>query len=706
MRHFYLAGLALATFPSVIPAQASCTLTPYGTGCGPRITGAIESHQNIPKLVVRLSGGARNGYGLQLLGVRKIELMIPGTNCRLLTDPLLAVPFRIDGNGDATLALELPLRTLLGLFVQDLAFDNVLLQTSNGLALSPCILDLVDEDFGVPVGRRDDARNGAIWARGKATPARAGGNGQLGDFDVRFGGVNTGKKDKDGRTIFEWNTESATIPAERTLSGKPIVVQNGIFQFLSFVLTDKQHLRFVGSKVPVIEVSGRIDIQGTISVSGASAVPPPRVGASGRTPELGQSGFKGGPGGGAGGKGGDQHQKSAAIHGLDGAKVQLPSGHPLQSASPVTAGKGSLSHPPTRHAAVVARLQISPGFFMVQMMPSGGGGGGCLTAGGDGALTRNTSPYQKGPIHPGDKGAIAKGGALLAGFDSLLTRPEASSFLYSIGGAGGGGAGSGPAGNFASSLPRVDWNSGGGGAGGGGVLQLESGGTLTLGSPGKLLAAGGDGSLNIGQIAPYYPAPGGSGSGGSVLLQTPLTLDLRGKVVATGGKTGLLGIDSFGGAGGDGYIRAEAGTKPDFKRFLNVFSPVATAKNVGTFRKVDEDPVSMLATLWYQTARISSPGYLYYVIEATVDGKKVLYSDGTPSSRRAAGNEPLVLFAQGAVLDLGTGQPKSVTAWSEGTVSPLNGKNGNAIRYLLRLDRSKTTTAQIEVHRARFYYRR
>jgi len=370
-----------------------------------------------------------------------------------------------------------------------------------------------------------------------------------------------------------------------------------------------------------------------------------------------------------------------------------------------------------RNQHVKGLLQISPGFFMVQHVPSGGGGGGFVTAGGSGSFKVNSSPYVTTP-KPVEMGKIAQGGTALAGFSGLLTRPEASAFLFAIGGAGGGGAGSNEMGTFDNS-PLV-WNSGAGGAGAGGVLQLAAGWLIATSAQSLISAEGGDAANTSGNVAGYYPAPGGAGSGGSVLMQSANGHSIAGAVVALGGARGRLdanggvgaqglgfcGIDSFSGAGGDGYLRLEAPARPDYTK-LTKFQPAATAANTGQLRPVDDDPMSALATLWHPAGGVNAPIYLYYVIDAKVDGKTVRYSDAS-GQRRAGPGEAVEFHAQTATLDPNTGKPLpgSLSPWASATVSPLNAKPGNAVRYLLRFDLARTTTSKIEVNRVRVFFAR
>ena len=60
------------------------------------------------------------------------------------------------------------------------------------------------------------------------------------------------EKDPDGRTIYYWNTDKSVIPGLRTLSGKDITVDNGVYEFTTFELKESEHIRFTGSHVPLI----------------------------------------------------------------------------------------------------------------------------------------------------------------------------------------------------------------------------------------------------------------------------------------------------------------------------------------------------------------------------------------------------------------------------------------------------------------------
>jgi hypothetical protein len=135
-----------------------------------------------------------------------------------------------------------------------------------------------------------------------------------------------------------------------------------------------------------------------------------------------------------------------------------------------------------------------------------------------------------------------------------------------IGGAGGGGGGSGIAFTkstgkiFACSQPNPALGptlqllefadaSGAGGGGGGGAVQLQVGNRLQV--LGSVVLRGGDGGglVNFAELAKGTAAPGGGGSGGSLLAQA-FDMDL-------GGFPGV--VDVTGGAGGQNILTASKG---------------------------------------------------------------------------------------------------------------------------------------------------
>jgi hypothetical protein len=261
-----------------------------------------------------------------------------------------------------------------------------------------------------------------------------------------------------------------------------------------------------------------------------------------------------------------------------------------------------------------------------------------------------------------------------------------SGIQFLIGGSGGGGAGTNP--YFSIKTQPDRWNSGAGGAGGGGALLLRAGlGVLTM--PGSSVLAQGGRCFET--LRTGCAMPGGGGSGGSVLIQTPTHL-LLGALHVTGGAGGFFfdlsldqpGYRSDGGIGGPGYARLESVPRPAAAALGNV-TPPATADNTGFL--FESDLVTGARSLWYHSG---TSRYLRYEIEADVGPNRVVFSDdprvGPPA---VLGFAPIAFFLQGAVVDPRTRMPAPATIgpWHlrSGDLLP---ENGTGLRWFLLFDRA------------------
>ena len=593
--------------------------------------------------------------------------------------------------------------------------------------VSPAKTREIVEDFQDPLLSRDLSRDGSTWSQDGAVAKELGGNGRLGDFDINFGAVDSGKKDAQGRSIYLWDVRKTVIPGTRTLTGESITVTDAVYEFTSFVLAADKHLRFVGPPVNgvVLKVSGEMQIRGALSVSAPQAQLHKRL--SGKVPPLGQSGQPGVPGASPGGKGGDVPEKKANSkrdpNGKDGGGLRFPPGHPLARQNVQGAGGASRANPKDAFSSIT----YSWAEIICQQLSSGGGGGGYFDpsrkgiGGGRGIVIRNKfkavsniEPFKE------DFGPRSLGGTVIdieGMLQGSLQLPSA--VLFHIGGAGGGGAGASPIGSIST---NEDWSSSMGGGGGGGILQLKAGGGIVLARSGAIFSRGADGqaALFTTDGEPFGPSPGGGGSGGSILLQSSGILDLRGIVSVRGGKAGsmlgwdpkqpsksFLGVDSLSGAGTVGFIRVEADPKPDFKSF-DRFEPAPMPINAGLLRSTDHDDVSIIATTWYDTKIIALPRYLDYRLVAMVDGKEVIFTDAAGKNRRLAQRgEPVVILFQGAQLDPQTQSPdpKTISRWVEGSMDALNLVGGNLFRVLILLDAGETNKTQaLRIKKASFRF--
>ncbi|MCB9890694.1 MAG: hypothetical protein H6832_16910 [Planctomycetes bacterium] len=567
------------------------------------------------------------------------------------------------------------------------------------------VREIVD-DFSDP-STQDLGRGGAKWVQGAVVAPLVGGSGLHGDFDYAYVATDTTTKDAQDREIWQIDVDTVKIPDLLTLSGQEEPIVNGIFEFTSFVVPAGVHLQFVGSKVPVLRVSGRVDIEGAVTL-------PPKlatklIGQGGKPPVNGQPGFAGAIGGGTGGNGGDSPNKVGTknLSGTAGEALRLPAGHPFTATAANTGGKPTGPWPSTGIDKDV-KFSAYTGVICQTATP-GGSGGSFLTQGKLGSVvdnmkgTEKSQPYDFGPV--GTTGTPVDI-ALLRG------RTEKSSLLYLVGGAGGGGAGTHPSSCFdASGFEPLGWSPGSGGAGGGGILHFQVGSDFNVGIRGIVSVQGGSGqTFACDQSNFTNPAPGGAGSGGSILLQVGGLPDIRGTVTAAGGLGGrydsspyLLTVDSLSGEGGAGLLRYESNPPPALAALGN-FNPPVSADNVGTIHSEDVNTNSILATDWYDTGLFFPPKYLRYVIEATIDDVPTVFSDDATLGREAKAGEPIEILFQGAQLDAQTKRPVPATfsQWISGNIDGLTRVGGNTFRVLLRFNRSSAT--KIVVNKMTYRY--
>lgn len=561
------------------------------------------------------------------------------------------------------------------------------------------------EDFS-DTSRSDPVRNGAKWIAGNTVAPVLGGSGLHGDFDHRLVAKDLAQKDERDRDIWELNVDSVTFRDTVTLSGKQETVTNGIFEFMSFEVPSSVNLRLVGTKVPVIRVTGRMQIDGILDVATEDAIK--LVGQGGRPPVSGQTGFKGGIGGGAGGPGADSPHfiGTRRIDGGDGDTIQLPNGHPLASQAAATAGKGTITYPASGRlisaAYAVKDKDVDFSAFtnvISQMATSGGGGGGFVGPGAAGSVVKNSKGTEAPQAFDYGPAGTASGSVSIS---SLSSRTEASSYLYLVGGAGGGGGGSHPSTAYdASGFEAINWTPGSGGAGGGGIMHLQIGGDLNVGIRGEIRVRGGNGQQFAADTTNFTnPAPGGGGSGGSLLMQVGGVPDIRGRILATGGDAGhydsstyTLSIDSLSGAGGDGLLRYESNPPAALATLTNL-RPAVSGDNVGPISKQDENNVAVLASEWYDTGLFFPPKFVRYEIEATIDNQDVVFSDDSSKGRQASAGEPVEILFQGSQLNPTTKRPdpKTLSNWFPAVFDSLSSAGGNAFRVLIRFNRDKASS--------------
>ncbi|MCA8970621.1 MAG: hypothetical protein KDC95_12585 [Planctomycetes bacterium] len=604
--------------------------------------------------------------------------------------------------------------------IRDLSGKSAESQVFDFVVESRSIVDQYIEETFAAAGKADKVRSGAAWGNGKLTVGRLGGSGVLGSFSA-VDGKDLQQKDAQGRDIYEWNTDDITISETRTLTGVEIKVTNGVLEFTDFIVGEKEHIRFVGTKPPLIRASGTIQINGVVTL-----VSPMPVDQSPINPSTGWAGGIGGPGGGAGGQGADlPSYTTGSINGRNGANVQVPTGHPRASQTAGTGGPGALAFPRSGKDLDVVWIKLQNFDIFVRMMANGGSGGSLFDR-GNGALLGTTGLVEKtsaspilGPYTPAEfppQEAASKAFAVLP-----VSSTVSSKDTFRLGGSGGGGGGTHAA--YTAVKTNYVWSVGGGGGGGGGSIAFEAGSDFIVSSTGEIYAQGG-GALDIRNSNGQPPAraPGGGGSGGSVLVQAGGVPTIVGKVDVSGGIGGtfaetsqLLDIKSSAGKGGAGYIRVEADPKPSFAAFGG-FVPAAADDNTGLLRPIDDSTQSVAASGIYVAQSLFPPTWLYYKIEAKIDGVPVTYSDDprvVPGSKFADDTQPVAIYFKSVAADAQTSKPiGDFTPWVPATVKDFSLKKyettaGNGMLYLIVLDKSKTPSKSgtIEITNLRVYYR-
>jgi len=549
--------------------------------------------------------------------------------------------------------------------------------------------------------QRDPNLSSGVWANGRATPGLLGGDGIHGSFDPSIG-LNLGNQ------IFEWDTSNTMFPARVTPNNQPITVADGKYYFEDFILPAATTLRFVGPHPVEIRVMGKVEIAGKIECNGK------RMTVFGAKNTLsgallpGQPGGVPGPGGGAGGRGANRNDGSgnaSGVNGANGQPVQLKTGHAYATQAAATGGRGSTVWPASGRSQDV---QYTVSFVFSGQIQSGGGGGGFDIAGVDGTVQQRANGAtlaQQGPD--------TNGGALFDPFPIPGGTSSIDHFL--IGGSGGGGGGSHVF--LALTNQALDtWRAGGGGSGGGGAIAIRSGGDLVVGGSGVIECRGGDGvtfsdanlvAAGIATINKAYPAPGGGGSGGSVLLQSQSSIIQSGLLDTSGGTPsnvdGVTPVQvaarTTGGAGSPGFVRLEV---PSGLINAGNTVPTATGSNVGQL--VDRDDFVGDISKWYGTQLVFPPTYQRYEMEVDFgNGIIQTYSDD-PAVGPLANNpqDAVRLHVQGARVSALTGEADetSIGAWREfagnlsGTPS-LNNDSATGFRFRLTFNRRDFPNATV-----------
>lgn len=123
----YKMGASLRFTPTPL-----CVGKRYGESCvGPNLTGVGRASGSDWLFELKFSGGTPGAAGLLVLGSRPLSVQIPGFQCPLLTDVLVAVPFRQDNVGGALWNFRISQAIDVDIRIQ--AADLPGAKTSNGL---------------------------------------------------------------------------------------------------------------------------------------------------------------------------------------------------------------------------------------------------------------------------------------------------------------------------------------------------------------------------------------------------------------------------------------------------------------------------------------------------------------------------------------------------------------------------------------------
>jgi hypothetical protein len=655
-----------------------------------------------------------------------LPVVLPGT-ARLDFDPSRGVSvltFRSNTDLPANACIEINVTSQ----VTDISGRPAQPQTFQFLTATVPLVDrAITEEF-------DDAQmldrefSAGTWSGGQATFGQIGGDGVHGSFSLALA-TDLGTVVSGTRTLrlLQLNADSTIIPAANTRTGSPIAVTDGRFFFDRMVLPSDVRLRIVGNSPPQFTVSGRLDIQGEIDVAGGSLTTVPT-----NAEPVGQMGAPGGVFGGAGGQGGNRCSGTGylqAFDGRNGSNARVLGNRAYQTSVAGSGGLGSLMFPRNGLNTSVF-YHIPNGLSYTPTAAAGGGGGGLRFQGGQGRVVSNNhiDPLLGVPPRLDVMGPPADGGSAVQFFPFPAgTGSDKSSVHFLVGGAGGGGAGSQPTLNIGF-IQINAFAPGGGGGGGGGAVSLRAGDSLTVGPLGRVLANGGSAANSpAGTASAGQASMGGGGSGGSVVLQAGRVAEINGIVDVRGGNGGSFNRSAAtpaapsgatvviaGGAGSPGFVRCEVPGTPSVGLLANML-PAATTDNVGPLTETDD--LVMFQSNWYTTGQPFGPDYARYVIEATVDGVPMVFSDDpTVSTMPAQSPQPIRAFFQNANLDLLTGLPAPLLGQTEPTIRPwrtavrssgpeigIASDGLNGFRFALILDRAIATN--VTVQRVRVVYR-
>jgi len=82
--------VTLVLLTSVANAQRGCTMTPYGKGCGPLLTGTVQPNGGTVRVTLSLSKAQPNTVVIMAIGDNRLDLPAygAGIGCRWLLNPV------------------------------------------------------------------------------------------------------------------------------------------------------------------------------------------------------------------------------------------------------------------------------------------------------------------------------------------------------------------------------------------------------------------------------------------------------------------------------------------------------------------------------------------------------------------------------------------------------------------------------------------
>ncbi len=619
--------------------------------------------------------------------VGSVVLPFFASDCLSVRGGLFVIDLPLNGRGAAQARIDLPLDTRLqGVYLaaQGVAGTPGLPGTNCASFVAvgaPAAAELV-ETFDGGLGHDPDL--GAVaWPSdvvGVIRPGTFGGSARLGSFDPAHGTL------RDGAYVFR--TDGQTFPASATLTGAPIRVRDGLFEFLDFVVPAGVTVRFEGDVPARILVTGAVRIDGVLDCGGLSQ--PIASGAVGET--MGQAGGIPGPGGGAGGAGGDLASvPEGSVDGRPGGDARALPGAALDGLLSGTGGAGSSAWPLAADPLAVRYDFL--GLFSNQFAGGGGGGGGARLSGAPGTTLATRAPGAGVGPHAGGGGHWLTASSIADPRIDLL-----------IGGSGGGGSGVHA---YDSVVPSPRFVPGSGGGGGGGAVLIACAGDFAVGPQGELHADGGDGAART-DADGLLRAPAGGGGGGTVLLQVRGSFSNQGRIGALGGAGGRAedlrltpGTAVAAGDGAPGRVILEVPGPLPAPGALGLIEPAPLGQDIRVLNSVDLQSVA--ASTWFALPPGADPALLAYEVYTVQDALSVRYTDlGGGAGPVRAGATPVVLFTRFAELDA-AGAVLSTSPWRVGSAVAMPG--ANAVQFVLRFDRGlsgQPSDLRVEAVRLKF----